>query len=137
MRSISDALVVCTDDGSHGRRAVTPQPLQEMLAEGRRIDRVWAIGPAVMMKFCALATQPFGVPTVVNLNAIMVDGTGMCGACRVQVGGQMRFACVDGPEFDAHQVDWDLLLTRQRIYQEEERQALDHWRTRGSVKEGR
>lgn len=79
------------------------------------------------MKFCALTTQPFGVPTVVNLNSIMVDGTGMCGACRVEVGGQTRFACVDGPEFDGHQVNWDLLMARQGIYLDEERQALEGW----------
>jgi ferredoxin--NADP+ reductase len=88
---------------------------------------VWAIGPAVMMKFCAFTTQPYGIPTTVNLNSIMVDGTGMCGACRVEVGGQTRFACVDGPEFDGHQVDWDLLVTRQRIYLEEEKEAMAHW----------
>ena len=127
MRSVSDELVVCTDDGSYGRKGVVTLPMKEMLEAGRRIDRVWAIGPAIMMKFCALTTQPFGVPTIVNLNSIMVDGTGMCGACRVEVGGQTRFACVDGPEFDGHQVDWDLLMARQRIYLEEERQAVEKW----------
>jgi len=127
MRSVSDELVVCTDDGSYGRKGVVTLPMKEMLEAGRRIDRVWAIGPAIMMKFCALTTQPFGVPTIVNLNSIMVDGTGMCGACRVEVGGQTRFACVDGPEFDGHQVDWDLLMARQSIYLEEERQAVEKW----------
>jgi ferredoxin--NADP+ reductase len=127
LRTVSDELAVCTDDGSYGRKGVTPTPLKEMLEEGRQIDRIWAIGPAVMMKFCALAAQPFGVPIVVNLNSIMVDGTGMCGACRVEVGGQTRFACVDGPEFDGHQVNWDLLMARQRIYPEEEKQAVENW----------
>jgi len=127
MRSVSDELVVCTNDGSYGRKGVVTLPMKEMLEAGRRIDRVWAIGPAIMMKFCALTTQPFGVPTIVNLNSIMVDGTGMCGACRVEVGGQTRFACVDGPEFDGHQVDWDLLMARQSIYLEEERQAVEKW----------
>jgi ferredoxin--NADP+ reductase len=127
LRTVSDEVVVCTDDGSYGRQGVVTLPMEEMLARGRRIDRVWAIGPAVMMKFCAFTTQPYGIPTTVNLNSIMVDGTGMCGACRVEVGGQTRFACVDGPEFDGHQVDWDLLVTRQRIYLEEEKEAMAHW----------
>jgi ferredoxin--NADP+ reductase len=130
MRTVSDELVICTEDGSRGRKGVVTLPMKEMLDSGRQIDRVWAIGPAVMMKFCALTTQPYGVPTVVNLNSIMVDGTGMCGACRVVVGGTTRFACVDGPEFDGHQVDWELLLARQRIYLEQERQAADRRRDR-------
>jgi ferredoxin--NADP+ reductase len=127
----SDELVVCTDDGSYGRKGLVTHPLKEILEAGRTINHVWAIGPVVMMKFCALTTQPFAVPTTVNLNSIMVDGTGMCGACRAEVGGQTRFACVDGPEFDGHQVDWDLLMARQRIYLEQERQAVAHWQ-RGS-----
>jgi ferredoxin--NADP+ reductase len=98
-----------------------------MLEAGPPVDRVWAIGPAIMMKFCALTTRSFGVPTIVNLNSIMVDGTGMCGACRVEVGGQTRFACVDGPEFDGHQVEWDVVLARQGIYLEQEKQAVEAW----------
>ncbi len=128
MRAVSDELVICTDDGSYGRRGVVTLPMKEMLEGGRRIDRVWAIGPAVMMKFCARTTQPFGVPTIVNLNSIMIDGTGMCGACRVEVGGRTRFACVDGPEFDGHRVDWELLETRQRMYLKEEKEAVEQWR---------
>jgi ferredoxin--NADP+ reductase len=127
-RAVSDELIVCTDDGSYGRKGVVTLPMKEMLEGGRSIDRVWAIGPAIMMKFCALTTQPYGVPTIVNLNSIMVDGTGMCGACRVEVGGKTRFACVDGPEFDGHQVDWDLLMARQRIYLEQERLATEKWK---------
>jgi ferredoxin/flavodoxin---NADP+ reductase len=127
MRTVSDELIVCTDDGSYARKALVTIPLKEMLESGRPIDHIWAIGPAIMMKFCALTTQPFGVPTVVSLNSIMVDGTGMCGACRVEVGGQTRFVCVDGPEFDAHQVDWDQLLARQRIYPEQEKLAVETW----------
>lgn len=127
MREVSDELVVCTDDGSHGRKALVTIPMKEMLDAGKPIDHIWAIGPAIMMKFCALTTQPYGVRTVVSLNSIMVDGTGMCGACRVEVGGQTRFVCVDGPEFDGHQVDWDQLLARQRIYPEEEKLAVDRW----------
>jgi ferredoxin--NADP+ reductase len=128
MRAVSDELIVCTDDGSYGRKALVTIPIKELLESGRRIDRIWAIGPAIMMKFCALTTRPFGVPTVVSLNSIMVDGTGMCGACRVEVGGQTRFVCVDGPEFDAHQVDWDQLLARQRIYPEQEKLAVERWK---------
>jgi len=128
MRSVSDELVVCTDDGSYGRKALVTIPIKELLESGRRVDHIWAIGPAIMMKFCALTTRPFGVPTVVSLNSIMVDGTGMCGACRVEVGGQTRFVCVDGPEFDGHQVDWDQLLARQRIYPEQEKQAVERWK---------
>ncbi len=127
MRTVSDELIVCTDDGSYGRKALVTIPIKEMLEAGRPIGRIWAIGPAIMMKFCALTTQPFGVPTIVSLNSIMVDGTGMCGACRVEVGGQTRFVCVDGPEFDGHEVDWDQLLARQRIYLDEERRAVEEW----------
>jgi len=128
MRTVSDELIVCTDDGSYARKALVTIPMKELLESGRSIDRIWAIGPAIMMKFCALTTRPFGVPTIVSLNSIMVDGTGMCGACRVEVGGQTRFVCVDGPEFDGHQVDWDQLLARQRIYPEQEKQAVERWK---------
>ena len=127
MRAVSDELLVCTDDGSYGRKALVTIPMKEMLDAGQPIEHIWAIGPAIMMKFCALTTQPFGVPTTVSLNSIMVDGTGMCGACRVEVGGQTRFVCVDGPEFDGHQVDWDQLLARQRIYLNQEQQAVEKW----------
>jgi ferredoxin--NADP+ reductase len=127
MRAVSDELIVCTDDGSYGRKALVTIPIKELLEAGRPIAHIWAIGPAIMMKFCALTTQPFGVSTTVSLNSIMVDGTGMCGACRVEVGGQTRFVCVDGPEFDGHQVDWDQLLARQRIYPEQEKLAVERW----------
>jgi ferredoxin--NADP+ reductase len=89
------------------------------------VDRVIAIGPTIMMKVSALTSKPFAVPTIVSLNPIMVDGTGMCGACRVEVGGETKLACVDGPDFDGHQVDWDLLLSRQRAYLEEERTSAE------------
>ena len=127
MRSACDELIVCTDDGSYGRMALVTQPLQEILTARDDVTRVWAIGPAIMMKFCARTTEPFEVPTIVSLNSIMVDGTGMCGACRVTVGGDTKFVCVDGPEFDGHLVDWDLALARQRIYLDEERRAKEHW----------
>jgi ferredoxin/flavodoxin---NADP+ reductase len=127
MQSVSDELIICTDDGSCGRHGLVTLPLKEMLESERPIDHIWCIGPAIMMKFSMLTIQPFGVPTTVSLNSIMVDGTGMCGACRVEVGGQTRFVCVDGPEFDGHQVDWDQLLARQRIYLEQEKLAVERW----------
>jgi len=124
MRTVTDELIVGTDDGSYARKALVTVPLKEMLEAGRQVDCVWGIGPAIMMKFVALTTKPFGVKTLVSLNSIMVDGTGMCGACRVSVGGRTYFACVDGPEFDAHQVDWDLLLSRQQMYRKQEAESL-------------
>ncbi len=123
LRSFSDELIVTTDDGSYGRKGVVTEPLTEIL-QREKVDRVVAIGPAIMMKFCAKSTEPFGVKTIVSLNPIMVDGTGMCGCCRVSIGGETKFTCVDGPEFEAHLVDWDLLLTRQRTYPEKETHAL-------------
>jgi ferredoxin--NADP+ reductase len=128
LAAVSDQLIITTDDGSLGRRGVVTEPLREMLEGGEKIDRVIAIGPAIMMKFCAQTTQPFNVKTIVSLNPIMVDGIGMCGVCRVSVGGVTRFACIDGPDFDGHQVDWDLLIARQKTYLEEERRSLDRWR---------
>lgn len=120
--SVSDQHIITTDDGSAGRKGLVTQPLEELLKADseKRIGCVYAIGPAIMMKFCCRATQPFGVKTIVSLNSIMVDGTGMCGGCRVEVGGETRFTCVDGPEFDGHQVDWDLLLSRQKVYHKHE-----------------
>jgi NAD(P)H-flavin reductase len=130
LRSFSDQLTVTTDDGTYGRKGVVTEPLKELLESGEKIDLVVAIGPAVMMKFCSKTTQPFGVKTIVSLNPIMMDGTGMCGVCRVAVGGVTKFACVDGPDFDGHQVDWDLLFARQRIYLDEERRSLEQWQCR-------
>ncbi|MCD6553264.1 MAG: sulfide/dihydroorotate dehydrogenase-like FAD/NAD-binding protein [Chloroflexi bacterium] len=127
MRAVSDELIVCTDDGTYGRKALVTVPLKELLEERDDVAHIWAIGPAIMMKFCSLTTKPFGVTTIVSLNSIMVDGTGMCGSCRVEVGGQTKFVCVDGPEFDGHQVDWDLLLARQRIYLPEEKLAKERF----------
>jgi len=130
MNEVTDELIVCTDDGSYGRKALVTVPVEELHTEGRTIDRVWAIGPAIMMKFVALTTKKFGTKTIVSLNSIMVDGTGMCGACRVEVNGETRFACVDGPEFDGHAVDWDLLMSRQRMYVDMEKQALEAYQAR-------
>jgi ferredoxin--NADP+ reductase len=122
LAAISHQHVVTTDDGTAGRRGLVTDPLREILAADaeKRVGCVYAIGPTAMMKFCAKATEPFGVKTIVSLNSIMVDGTGMCGGCRVQVGGENRFTCVDGPEFDGHQVDWETLLSRQKTYRRHE-----------------
>ena len=128
LRSVSDQFIVTTDDGSYGRKAVVTEPLKDILQSNERIDRVIAIGPSIMMKFCSKTTEPFKVKTIVSLNSIMVDGTGMCGCCRVSVGGVTKFTCVDGPDFDGHQIDWDLLAARQRTYLEEEKCSYDQCR---------
>ena len=120
----SDELIVTTDDGTYGRKGLVTEPLKELL-ETRTVDRVIAIGPTIMMKFSSLTSKPFDVKTIVSLNPIMVDGTGMCGACRVEVGGETKLACVDGPDFDGHQVDWDLLMSRQRAYLSEEKTSVE------------
>ena len=121
MRKIADELIVCTDDGSYGRKALVTEPLKEVCAR-EKVDECVTIGPPIMMKFCAEATRPFGVPTIASLNSIMIDGTGMCGGCRVLVGGKIKFVCVDGPEFDAHQVDFDNLMKRNRTFVPRERE---------------
>jgi ferredoxin--NADP+ reductase len=123
---VSDELHITTDDGSKGRKGVVTDVLKDLLVE-KKIDMVFAVGPAIMMKFVSLTTKPFGTKTTVSLNPIMVDGTGMCGSCRVSVGGLTRFVCVDGPEFDAHQVDFDELMARQRLYLDEEKKATERW----------
>lgn len=126
MRAIAgDRLVLMTDDGSTGRKGLVTEPLKE-LCEAHLVDEVIAIGPPVMMKFCALATKPYGVKTTVSLNTVMIDGTGMCGGCRVTVGGEMKFVCVDGPEFDGHLVDWDQMLKRMSQFKPQEVWAKDH-----------
>lgn len=126
LAAVSDEHIVVTDDGSKGRKGVVTLPLKEILqARGAEIGCVYTIGPAIMMKFCAETCRPFGVKTVASLNTVMVDGTGMCGGCRVSVGGETKFTCVDGPEFDALAVDWDSVLSRQRIYTAEEKCSLD------------
>lgn len=123
----SDELIITTDDGSAGRKALVTEPLKELLDEGK-VNKVIAIGPSIMMKFCSLTTKPYDVKTIVSLNPLMVDGTGMCGCCRVSVGGKTKFACVEGPEFDGHQVDWDLLLSRQKTYLDEEKESFEHFK---------
>jgi ferredoxin--NADP+ reductase len=126
MSAVSNEYIITTDDGSAGRKALVTEPLREILEQrgsagsGGEIGCVYMIGPAVMMKFCAQTAAPFGVKTVASLNSIMIDGTGMCGGCRVQIGHETKFTCVDGPEFDAEKVDWDVLLARQKMYCHEE-----------------
>jgi len=127
MSAVCNELHVMTDDGSNGHKGFVSDPLREILASGREVQRVWAIGPAIMMKVCSAVTREFGVRTIVSLNSVMIDGTGMCGGCRVEVGGASRFACVDGPEFDGHQVDFELLLSRQGYYAKEEACSLERY----------
>ncbi|MGI6433016.1 MAG: sulfide/dihydroorotate dehydrogenase-like FAD/NAD-binding protein [Sphaerochaetaceae bacterium] len=135
MRKIVDEPIVCTDDGSYGRKALVTEPLKELCEEWKP-DLVVAIGPPIMMKFCTLTTKPFNIPTVVSLNTIMIDGTGMCGGCRVSVNGETKFACVDGPEFDGHAVDWDNLLMRLGTYKPQEDEAHHRCHIGLDIKEG-
>ncbi len=126
MRAASDETLVTTDDGSYGIKGFVTTALKELLARGERIDLVYAIGPVVMMKSVADVTRPLGIKTIVSLNPVMVDGTGMCGGCRVQVGGETKFACVDGPEFDGAIVDFAGLQARQGMYRAMEARAREH-----------
>jgi ferredoxin/flavodoxin---NADP+ reductase len=129
MAEVCDRVLVTTDDGSKGLKGVVTLALEQELEKGDT-DLVVTVGPAIMMKFVSLATKKFNVKTMVSLNPIMVDGSGMCGACRVSVGGETKFACTDGPEFDGHQVDWDLLMNRQRMYLNEEKESFEAWKAR-------
>ncbi len=124
MESVAGNLYVTTDDGSYGRSGMVTQTIKDLVAEGKQYDVCIAIGPMIMMKFVCLLTKELGLPTVVSLNPIMVDGTGMCGACRVTVNGQVKFACVDGPEFDGHGVNFDEAMRRQQIYKTAEGRAM-------------
>ncbi len=124
-KAVADNLILMTDDGSYGRHGLVTQPLQEMLEQGQTFDEVLAIGPVPMMKFVCKTTEPFGVHTSVSLNPIMVDGTGMCGGCRVTVGGEVKFACVDGPEFDGHKVDFAELMSRNSTYRGREAEVTE------------
>ena len=131
LAAVSDKLIICTDDGSYGEHGFTTKYLQQEIdaniSQGKpQFDRVVAIGPDIMMKFLADVTRPYGIKTIISLDPIMVDGTGMCGGCRVIVGGETKFACVDGPDFDAHEVDFDSLLKRSAFYKEEQDKAAEH-----------
>jgi NAD(P)H-flavin reductase len=125
MRKVSDELFITTDDGTKGHHGFVTDIVKKILESGTKVDRVVAIGPPVMMRAVAGVTRPFNIKTIVSLNSIMLDGTGMCGACRVLVGNETKFACVDGPEFDAHLVDFTLLMNRLAIYQQEEKTAFE------------
>lgn len=128
MTRASDELIICTDDGSKGIRGFVSQVLQGLIDKGEKIDEVVTIGPAIMMKVVCDVTRPHGIKTLVSLNPVMVDGTGMCGGCRVEVDGKAQFACVDGPEFDGHLINFDLLMKRQATYREQERAAHEKFR---------
>ncbi len=125
--ALADMTIITTDDGSYGRKGMVTHALVDLIEEGQTIDEVITIGPVVMMKFVCKTTEPFGIPTQASLNPLMVDGTGMCGACRVTVDGKTRFACVEGPEFNGHQVDFDELISRLAYYQPEERISLENY----------
>jgi len=124
MEAVAGNLYITTDDGSYGRSGMVTQTIKDLVAEGKSYDVCIAIGPMIMMKFVCLLTKELGIPTVVSLNPIMVDGTGMCGACRVTVDGKVKFACVDGPEFDGHAVNFDEAMRRQMLYKTEEGRAM-------------
>ena len=133
LASASSELLVTTDDGSYGMKGFGTDALKKLRADGRKIDRVIAIGPPVMMRAVSDLTKPWGIPTWVSLNTIMVDGTGMCGGCRVDIGGKTKFVCVDGPDFDAHGVNWDEMFHRMSVYKKEEQTAImasEHCRLR-------
>lgn len=125
MKAVSDELIVTTDDGSYGKHGFVTDALSELIEAGTAINQVVTIGPIVMMKAVCNVTRPHEIPTLASLNPVMLDGTGMCGACRVTVGGKKKFVCVDGPEFDGLQVDFDELIRRNQIYADEERQSLE------------
>jgi len=136
MRSLSDELYISTDDGSRGHKGFVSDVLKMLIEKGYHFDIVYAIGPPLMMKVTANVTKPHSMKTIVSLNPIMVDGMGMCGACRVTVGGETKFACFDGPEFDGHLVDFDELIKRLRVYLSEEKQAAELYEKSGGVKRG-
>jgi len=127
MAACSDRVLITTDDGSYGEKGLVTDALQKLIDEGLKIDMVVAVGPPIMMKFVCLLTKKYEIPTLVSLNTIMVDGTGMCGACRVTVGDSTKFVCVDGPEFDGHKVDFDEMMKRQRMYEVQEKESMDRY----------
>ena len=120
-KSASDVMKLVTDDGSYGEKGLVTDALKQLIEEGNQYDEIFAIGPAIMMKFVSKTTEPYGIPTTVSMSPILVDGTGMCGGCRLTVGGETKFACVDGPDFDGHKVDWDESLKRGKMYFDWER----------------
>jgi ferredoxin--NADP+ reductase len=128
MRSVSDKLLIATNDGSYGEKGFVTDVLKRVLEQEKGIERVFTIGPAIMMKAVADMTRPYNIKTIASLNSLMVCGMGMCGACRVTVGGETKFTCSDGPDFDAHLVDFDELMKRLNIYKEEEKLSFEKWK---------
>lgn len=120
-KAVSSVLKVCTDDGTYGQKGLVTDALKELIEAGNQYDEIFAIGPMIMMKFVCKTTEPYGIPTTVSMSPIMIDGTGMCGGCRLSVGGEMKFACVDGPDFDGFKVDWDLAVKRNQMYKDFEK----------------
>jgi len=123
LKKVSNKLIVATDDGSNGNKGFVTDMLQKEIDAGEKFDEVIAIGPLIMMKFVCKVTEPYGIPTTVSMNPVMIDGTGMCGGCRIIVGGETKFACVDGPDFDGHKVDWDSAMKRGRMFKEYEEKS--------------
>lgn len=136
MRKVSDTMILMTDDGSAGEKGLVTAGLERRILEGAGYDLVIAIGPPIMMKFVCKLTKQYGIKTIVSMNPIMVDGTGMCGGCRVTVGGQIKFACIDGPDFDGHEVDFDEMIRRNRMYTDAERAAMTRDRDCNLMKGG-
>jgi ferredoxin--NADP+ reductase len=128
IKEFADELHICTDDGSEGRRGFVTGILKDIIESGHKVDTVFCVGPPIMMKLIAKITEEHNIKTVASINTIMLDGTGMCGACRLTVGGETKFACVDGPDFDAHQVDWEEMMTRLAAYKDEEREAMERYK---------
>jgi NAD(P)H-flavin reductase len=135
-RACCDELIVCTDDGSAGIKGLVTEGIKQAIAKHADIDEVVAIGPPIMMKGCADTTRSHGIKTMVSLNPVMVDGTGMCGGCRVKIGETIKFACVDGPDFDGHQVDFDDLMARLGRYKPTEKAALESWKESCRIRGG-
>jgi ferredoxin--NADP+ reductase len=133
-RALVDRVLICTDDGSEGHHGLVTEVEKQLLESGEKFDEIIAIGPAVMMKFCVETARPFDVPITVSLNTIMIDGTGMCGGCRVQYGGADKFVCVDGPEFDGYQVNFDRMMQRQAAYADQEKKAYHDYLCRLEAK---
>jgi len=132
-REFCDDVLVATDDGSYGRKGFVTDVLKDLIESGERIVQVTAVGPPIMMKFVSEVTRPYKIKTIVSLNSIMVDGTGMCGACRVEVGGETKLTCQDGPEFDGHLVNFDLLMERLKMYKKEEKEAMEHFEDKEGI----
>ena len=130
LKAVSDKLIITTDDGSNGVKGFVTERLQELIDAGEKFDEVIAIGPLIMMKNVCKVTEPYGIKTTVSMNPVMIDGTGMCGGCRVIVGGETKFACVDGPDFDGHQIDWDSALKRGRMFKEYEQRSCEEGKCR-------